>query len=508
MNCANQPKQSVADCLEGKTLLITGVTGLLGGLFLEKMLRSTVCFKHIYLLIGRSNKQAGDEGLKELLGSPPFSELSFESSKISALEGDLTLENIGLEENLYRQIGESVDLIVNAATSFSIEGAIHGALALNTLAPRRLLKLAQTGREKTLLHVSTLYVNGICEESLPEEALSANWTPLGQGDFDLDEEVTRLENIIVEKKEEERMTLAREYSFDKGILEVCEKKLIGEIIQRQSKLKAWWLEKALRKVGLERAKELGWWNIDTFTKAMGEQFIARDRLNTQVIILRPAVITGATKEPEKGTPPSPLGPLDSLIVQALKHGLPAMPLDSDSRVNFVPADFVVNAAFRALAIAEDKALSTYHVVAKEPLPLKRLRELIEQAFGKINAKARALQFLPQATFSKLCQREILSLAKRQNCLANLISFISLRKINPKRVFIDEDLEYLVDTTDIYTPYTHSFKANLLGKLPASEGTLPLEDRKEYPLDFESKCWDDYLEVVYMPGLLKQFAGNT
>lgn len=69
---ANLVQPSVADFYSGQNILITGATGFLGGLLLEKLLRSCPNIDTVYVLI-RENKKTGQDAesrLKKLLSSP------------------------------------------------------------------------------------------------------------------------------------------------------------------------------------------------------------------------------------------------------------------------------------------------------------------------------------------------------------------------------------------------------------------------------------------------------
>lgn len=69
---ANLVQPSVADFYSGQCILITGATGFLGGLLLEKLLRSCPDIDTVYVLIRESKKTGQDveSRLKKLLSSP------------------------------------------------------------------------------------------------------------------------------------------------------------------------------------------------------------------------------------------------------------------------------------------------------------------------------------------------------------------------------------------------------------------------------------------------------
>lgn len=68
----NLVQPSVADFYSGQSVLITGATGFLGGLLLEKLLRSCPDIDKVFVLIRESKKtgQDAESRLKKLLSSP------------------------------------------------------------------------------------------------------------------------------------------------------------------------------------------------------------------------------------------------------------------------------------------------------------------------------------------------------------------------------------------------------------------------------------------------------
>ena len=106
---------SLSDFYSGKGILLTGVTGFVGKVLLEKLLwefcrrdsRSPV----IYVLV-RSSSQSSEDRLRELLKSPAFQRLgnredcSLEELRycLRAVDGDLEKEKLGLSEESYQEL--------------------------------------------------------------------------------------------------------------------------------------------------------------------------------------------------------------------------------------------------------------------------------------------------------------------------------------------------------------------------------------------------------------------
>ncbi|KAI4313479.1 hypothetical protein L6164_026458 [Bauhinia variegata] len=110
---------SVTHFLKGKTILVTGATGFLGKIFVEKILRVQPDVKKLYLLLRASNPSSAAEYaqrwkdlfkvLRDKLGDD-FG--SFISKKVTAVIGDVSSENLGIKDVTMREkILEEIDIV-------------------------------------------------------------------------------------------------------------------------------------------------------------------------------------------------------------------------------------------------------------------------------------------------------------------------------------------------------------------------------------------------------------
>lgn len=99
---------SIRQFLNGRTLLITGATGFLGKVLVEKILYEQPDVSHIYLLMQpRGNQTAHDRLIEQVIPSDAFARLrdrlgegyhDFMTSKLTAVEGRLGLPALGIDE--------------------------------------------------------------------------------------------------------------------------------------------------------------------------------------------------------------------------------------------------------------------------------------------------------------------------------------------------------------------------------------------------------------------------
>ncbi|PZC74990.1 hypothetical protein B5X24_HaOG206861 [Helicoverpa armigera] len=102
----------VADFYAGKSVFITGITGFLGKVFLEKLLYSCKDIDTIYVLIRDKNGKNAQQRLEEILDKALFLRLRDERpcdfNKIVPVFGDISLQNLGIskedEETLIQKV--------------------------------------------------------------------------------------------------------------------------------------------------------------------------------------------------------------------------------------------------------------------------------------------------------------------------------------------------------------------------------------------------------------------
>jgi thioester reductase-like protein len=91
-----------------KTVLVTGVTGFVGKVIFEKILRVLPSIKQIYVLMrNKKGTSVLERFKKQIMSSMIFERLrkikgdnfdKYIAEKVTILEGDLLLENVGLTQ--------------------------------------------------------------------------------------------------------------------------------------------------------------------------------------------------------------------------------------------------------------------------------------------------------------------------------------------------------------------------------------------------------------------------
>ncbi len=194
------------------------------------------------------------------------------------------------------------------------------------------------------MHVSTAYVAGNTKGDAPETppgTTTPNGTPL-----DAREEVLNLEAVVaeVDRASQERALLRRFETEARRELGMVGEE--DEVAERVDKLRRAWMRERLVERGTQRARELGWNDVYTFTKSLAERMVLRERGETPLVILRPAIIESSHREPYPGwIQGSRMA--DPIIMAFAKGILREFPGDPKSFVDIVPVDHVVNAILAA-----------------------------------------------------------------------------------------------------------------------------------------------------------------
>ncbi|KAJ8982207.1 hypothetical protein NQ317_013509, partial [Molorchus minor] len=156
------------------TVLVTGCTGFLGHVLLEKLLRSCPVSR-IYVLVRKKRGKELETRLDEMFTDKVFQRVADQRFKVVAIEGDCEGPNLGISGEDRDTLIKEVDMVFHVAATVRFDEKLKTAICINVRAVRDLLRLArQMPRLKSFVHVSTIYCNCtrdvIAEEIYPPVA--------------------------------------------------------------------------------------------------------------------------------------------------------------------------------------------------------------------------------------------------------------------------------------------------------------------------------------------------
>ncbi|PWA95109.1 gland-specific fatty acyl-CoA reductase 1 [Artemisia annua] len=482
---------SIVDFLENKVILITGATGFLAKIFVEKILRVQPNVKKLYLLVRapdataalqRFNTEAVAKDLFKVLKEKHGTNLQkFLSEKVTPVAGDITFEDLGLQDpSLKVEMLRDIDVVVNIAATTNFDERYDVALALNTYGAKYVLNFAKKcANIKLLLHVSTAYVSGEKPGLILETPYYLGESLNGTSGLDIDEE----RKIVQEKLKEVK---SDQNANDNSI------------------------KIAMKKLGMERSNHYGWPNTYVFTKALGEMIIGHLKGDVPVVIIRPTIVTSTYKEPFPGWVEG-IRTIDSLVLGYGKGKLTCFLGDPEAVYDVVPADMVVNTMIASIAAhANQTSCETiYHVGSSVSNPFQ---------FTTIQ-RCGYLYFTEHPWIEKDGKAVIVGEVKVLNSMVSFHRYIALRYLLPLQVLqfvnfiscqafagtyknLKRKITFVLRLVDLYKPYlfTKCFYDDMnTEKLRIAVRKMGDEENIFY-FDPRILNWADYFQKIHIPGL--------
>lgn len=153
-------------------IFITGGTGFLGKILIEKLLRTCPDIRSIYLLIRTKKGKNMHSRVADIFDDPIFERLHAEhpkfQHKIQTISGDCSLPNLGISDSDLEIMQREISIVFHVAATVRFDEHLRLATQINVLAPKDLMKMAKGMRHlKCFMHVSTAYAN--CPVNVIEE---------------------------------------------------------------------------------------------------------------------------------------------------------------------------------------------------------------------------------------------------------------------------------------------------------------------------------------------------
>ncbi|XP_070495680.1 putative fatty acyl-CoA reductase CG5065 [Chironomus tepperi] len=163
---------TIPEFFAGQEVFITGGTGFVGKVLIEKLLRSCPEIKTIYILLRPKKGLSIDERLRSLCDQVVFDALRVFNpnfkNKLVAVGGDVSELGLGLSE-FDKTLMKDVTIVYHSAASVRFDDSIKFAVLMNTRGTRELMEFATTLKNiKCVMHVSTTYSN-LGHDSVKEE---------------------------------------------------------------------------------------------------------------------------------------------------------------------------------------------------------------------------------------------------------------------------------------------------------------------------------------------------
>ncbi|XP_061727970.1 putative fatty acyl-CoA reductase CG5065 [Cydia pomonella] len=279
---------SIKEFYKGKTILITGGSGFMGKVLIEKLLYSCTDLDRIYLLM-RSKKGVKSEDRLAALYSTDYlyDRLKRErpgvfESKVHVIAGDILERGLGLSEEDRTLLVNRVNIIFHVAASVRFDDPLTFACKLNLQGTKEIVDLAKEITDlKALVHVSTSYSN-------------TNRDPI--------------EEVMYPPHADWRDTLKVCENIDEHTLRIVTPKYLGVLP-----------------------------NTYVFTKQLAEHVVYEHKGQLPAVIIRPSIVISSVSEPMPGWIENFNGPV-GILVACGKGIMRSLYSDPSLTADYIPVD--------------------------------------------------------------------------------------------------------------------------------------------------------------------------
>jgi long-chain acyl-CoA synthetase len=509
---------SVRRAFAGKHVMLIGVTGFIGKVWLVNTLLDLAKVGRIYLLIRRQKSNPAERRFEKIVeDSPAFDPLferygsglaGFLREKIEVVEGDVTQPGLGLNAETARLLHKKLDLIINSSGLTDFNPDLRDALTTNTDAAVNILEFVRATDHAGLLHLSTCYVAGE-HDGRVGETLRPDYAPRRLPDFDAECEWRSLHDLVRQAEahaESEEVTAG--LKMQALAKEKAAKNLQGAALENQiRKNRVRWLKTYLTEAGTRRAKELGWPNTYTLTKSLAESLIAKRGAGLPVAVVRPAIVETSVAKPFRGWNEgiNTSASLSYLLGTYFRQ----LPTNESKRLDIIPVDSVCcGMTLIAAAIMERRHEPLYQLATSvtNPCDMGRSIELTSLAHRKHYRAQEGLESWLRLRFdaipvSKTRYNRMSAPAQKAivKSIQAIMSPLPLRKTPLAKA--ERNLERVEKLIALFEPFIllneHDFAADNVEKLSHA---LVAEEREKFGYDTRSLDWWDYWINVHIPAL--------
>lgn len=511
---------SVREALAGKHVLLIGVTGFIGKVWLAHILEDLPEIGRIYVLVRSQKSNSGAQRFKKMVEeSPVFDPLqerlgaqfaAYLNARVKVVEGDANQPGLGLEPQLAVRLQASLDVVINSSGLTDFNPDLRDALAGNVDGVAHVLDFVRSCRHAGLLHLSTCYVAGARDGRIAEQ-VQPNYTPVGAANFDAERELENLRQVIAqavqrsesdELGEELRRQWLEKKTNGKGLSPAA---LDNQI--RKNRIR--WLRNTLTEAGTRRAQELGWPNTYTFTKSLAESLLQTRGAGLAIAIVRPAIVETSLARPFLGWNEgiNTSASLSYLLGTYFRQ----LPSNARKSLDIIPVDTVCRGmTLIAAAIVQRCHQPLYQLATSvsNPCDMARSIELTCLAHRKFLRAQNGLQPQLRMRFDTIPVSK--ERYQRLSAPAQKAVIKSLQRLTapfpflqPPLVRTERGLERVEKLIELFEPFIlhneQDFEAEHVEWLSQA---LPQEEKAVFGYDTRSLDWWEYWINVHIPALRK------
>lgn len=509
---------SVRSALAGKHVLLIGVTGFIGKVWLANTLLDLPGIGRIYLLIRKQKSNPAAKRFERIVGeSPVFDPLydrygaalpAFLKDKVEVVEGDVSQPGLGLSPDDGARLRARLDLIVNSSGLTDFNPDLRDALATNVDAAVNVLEFLRGSSHCGLIHLSTCYVAG-ARDGRVSEKLRPNYTPAGVAGFDAEQEWKSLHRLVEEAvAKSESPEVTAELQQQAVGKQHAARDLHGAALENQvRKGRIRWLRTFLTEAGTRRALELGWPNTYTFTKSLAESLLAKSGGGLPIAIVRPAIVETSLAKPFTGWNEG-INTSASLSY-LLGTNFRQLPSNERKRLDIIPVDSVCQGiTLIAAAVIQRRHDAVYQLATSvtNPCDMGRSIELTSLAHRRHYRAQEGLESwlrlrmdaipVSKTRYNRLSAPAQMAIVKS---IQRIMAPLPLKARPLAKA--ERNLEKVGKLIELFEPFIlhneHDFVADNIEKLASA---LVPEERGPFGYDTRSIDWWTYWIDIHIPAL--------
>ena len=511
---------SVRSALRGKHVMLVGVTGFIGKVWLANTLIDLPDIGKIYLLIRRQKSNPARKRFQKLVEDSPVFDplyekygsklLEFINDKVEVVEGDVTQPGLGVDAEVSARLRSSLDLVINSSGLTDFNPDLRDALTTNVDAAVHVSEFIRSCDHAGLLHLSTCYVAG-ARDGRVFETVRPDYTPAGATNFDAELEWRSLHKLVEDtERRAEGPEVTEELRRQARGKEHAAKDLQGAALDNQiRKNRVRWLRNELTEAGRRRANELGWPNTYTLTKSLAESLLLKQGAGLPIAIVRPAIVESSTVQPFRGWNEgiNTSASLSYLLGTTFRQ----LPSNERKRLDIIPVDAVCRGmTLIAAALIERRHDMVYQLATSvtNPCDMRRSIELTSLAHRKHYRAQEGIEYwlrlrLDAIPVSKERYNRMSAPAQRAvvRAIQTIAAPLPLKKTPLARA--ERSLEKVEKLIELFEPFIllneHDFVAENVEKL--SHALVP-EERGRFGYNTSSLDWYEYWINIHIPALRK------
>lgn len=433
---------SIPEFYRGKGIFITGATGFMGKVLVEKILRSCPEVKTLYLLVRPKKGKEPVQRIEEIVSSKLFNTLREDypefHKKLIPVCGDILHDNLGVCQTDEQKMIDNVQIVFHSAATVRFDEEMKLSVEMNVHGTNRVLQFCKKlVHIESFLHVSTAYAN--CN-------------------------VKKIEEKVYEPPLHPSKILDATGWMGTEILNMLTPKMIKDRP-----------------------------NTYTYTKSIAEYLVHEARRELPVAIFRPSIVGASWEEPVPGWVDNFNGPTG--LLAAIGNGLLRNMIgDSSKTADIIPVDTASNMMIASAwntAVNRSSVGNVYHCTTGQ---LNKLTwGMVERDSYKYFMKnpVNTVTRIPNPRFTKnLIYHEILMLFDHMIPAYIMDFFLWIQGKRTIFVKIQDRLRRSVGSLDFFTSNEWEF-AN--GNLYMLLNKMTTEDQKTFNFDPKLIDWSKYME---------------